>query len=241
MKQMWLFILTFLVVGGSIQAQDMGSGAGKSTNEAQNLLATLSTLATTPEVAQKVLLILQADETALTPQCGALAQVTPQHVYVLDVPTFNAQRQMLTGSWMLRYQAQACGQPVQRSVLFEVSAQGLSLAPLVAGATLTDPALQRDVRRSALVAVQDWASQCAQNGSVAEVVNTVVAAAPTAADQAWQELLIVRVCGQTLAQRITFTPNAEGTAIDMLLVRDAADSSAPAAGQNANTNPQNPS
>jgi len=108
---------------------------------------------------------------------------------------------------------EGCGRSMQRNFLSLVMLDGSrQMMETLPGTTTTDPVLQRDALRAALMAAQAAAPECRQIRPVAAHMDTPDPdAGASRRTQPWTETWIMNACGAMLAVPMLFTPTGQGT------------------------------
>ena len=161
----------------------------------------------------KVEAILLQQQRSLADGCGKIAILMPSAVTVYEPLQMQAGKPV-KGHWQVRYAVDMCGMAQLRNIAMDVINGDIALAEMVPGDTLTDRALQADVRKSFDMAAEVAMPKCVGNPVIRE---TRVQIHPKGADDAWQELWIGRMCGRDVGQIVKFMPNKNGTTFRMSL------------------------
>ena len=177
-------------------------------DETDETLKRLAAIAVHPGIAQKVQQILLHDEKKFTPSCDKIAGIKPAIISVIEEPSFMADGAPATGHWLVRYEADVCGESRLRSVQFMADKTGLEMSSMLPGNTQADPRLQIDVTKSFKLAIKRANPTC-ENPFVAD---TRLLSMPKNGDAPWEELWVADVCGKVFGQAIRFLPQEDGTA-----------------------------
>jgi len=204
-------ILAGLMFFAGLPAVGVAQGSPLTNDEIMSRLANVSSQ---PEVEAKLVAIFGHDEERLS-GCTNPGKPVPYAITVFETPKFSAEF-LEAGVWQMRYNVAVCGENRRRTALFRVAnGENLSLTSLLPGDTLADMNLQSDVRTSMFKSAIKIAPQCA----TPQIIHTQVTAKPTDVEAPWQEIWTGEFCGKKVAQTIDFTPNSQGTAFSMALIK----------------------
>ncbi len=205
----------------SLVSPAMAQQGGTATQPSQQALPpALLPLLTTPDHRAALLRAAHAVDPPGTPACPDANYVTTGDVGILVPPKVDASGKPTEGVWKESIRVDGCGPERILNAMTQVQSNGtLQTSPLLPGTTIADPQLQRDSVQYAAAGMGSMPSGCNQGGVVNTQFVGVDGQPPgtpqpaNAAAKPWTEIWTLEACGKRAEVRMSFTPDATGTAI----------------------------
>jgi hypothetical protein len=197
----------------------LGSGGVLSLAARADDQVVIAKLMANPSEQQSVLSAAQRSTVVLQNPCPSAQYNIETKYFPYTPPVLDSAGQITSGAWKQVVEGQGCGtKRVLNVLVWAQEAKGLSMMPLLPGASRADLALQKDAVKfvvQALATVPGGREANCKIGYVAdteflEQENTIL---PGAKGPSWRELWTMVSCTQKALVPVHFIPDSTGTSI----------------------------